>query len=227
MAANEHLGQERPVPLGTSNINSPTHRKSEQAKQHLATHECEMQSDGGSCDKASGERTAGKARAPGIQAFCNIYGFDLSDVRDILPCGGSSDEQNVPPELALPLPTQKMSNHVPTRPPRPRANSGTPSIAFGQGRERLSSRSSPSKHVPSRSSSITPAAKSKMQGHSERDEETRDHGQGESCVDMDIWGAERVDSGLRGYRYYDVFGHFLCDLYRFYRLEDRILRHVA
>lgn len=228
MAATVHLGQERPVPLGTSNINSPTHRKSEQAKQHLATPECEMQSDGGACDKASGGRPAGKARAPGIEHLCNIYGFDLSDVRDILPCGGSSEEQNVPPELALPLPTHKISNHVPTRPPRPRANSGTPSLAFGQGRERLSSRSSPSKLVPSLSSSITPAAKSKMQGHSERDVdmETRDQGQGESCVDMDIWGSERVDSGLRGYRYYDVFRHFLCDLYRFYRLDDIFLRHV-
>ena len=223
----DNLEQQRPVPLGPFNINSPTHRKSEQAKQYLATPECEMQSDKGSCDKASGERpTGGGARAPGIEHLCNIYGFDLSDVREILPCGGSSEEQNVPPELALPLPTQKISNHVPTRPPRPRANSSTPSLAFGQGRERLSSRSSPSKHVPSRSSSITPAAKSKMQGHSEPDVDMETRDQVESCVDMDIWGGERVDSGLRGYRYYDVFGLFLCDLYRFCLLEDIFLRHV-
>ena len=220
----ENIGQQRAVPLGLSNINSPTHRK-EQAKQYLATSECEMQSDKGSRDKRLG-RECLSPRAPGTEHLCNIYGFYLSDVRDILPSGGLSEEQNVPPELALPLPTQKISNHVPTRPPRPRANSSTPSLAFGQGRERLSSRSSPSKHVPSRSSSITPAAKSKMQGHSEPDVDMETRDQVESCVDMDIWGGERVDSGLRGYRYYDVFGHFLCDLYRFYPLEDIFLRHV-
>jgi len=209
------VGEQRTVPLGLSNINSPTHKKSEQAKQHLATLECGMQSDKVPVDKSSLEGPTGdKARAPGIEHLCNIYGFDLGD--EILP-GGSSEEQNVPPEqLALPLPTQKISTHVPMRPPRPRANSSTPSLA---DKERLSSRSSPSKHVPSRSSSITPASKIKMRGHSERDVgmETRD--QGESCVDMDIWGGERVDSGLRGYRYYDVFGHFLCYLYRLYRLK--------